>query len=72
MKGKQTKEKTGKNPLLEELNDDGPTLADIRQNQLNEQKKRNDAEFQDVDPATRIHIQGYEGGEGGAVGSKKL
>ena len=56
-RGKQVKKN---NPLIEELKEDGPTLADIRQKQLDEQKARNDAEFKDVDPVTRIQLQGYD------------
>lgn len=57
--GKGKEKKTGNNPLLDELNNDGPSLADLRQAQLNEQKSRNDKEYSDLDPITRMHLQGY-------------
>eukprot|EP00026_Physarum_polycephalum_P001142 Phypoly_transcript_01143.p1 GENE.Phypoly_transcript_01143~~Phypoly_transcript_01143.p1 ORF type:complete len:1209 (+),score=274.43 Phypoly_transcript_01143:529-3627(+) len=61
-RGKGKPKKKGANPLLDEINDDGPTLADVRQKQLAEQKARNDAEFKDVDPMARIQLQGAEPG----------
>ncbi len=50
----------GNNPVLKALYDDGPSLADVMRQKLDDQKARNDAEFADVDPVTRLKYQGYD------------
>ena len=44
---------------MKALYDDGPSLADVMRQKLDEQKARNNAEFADVDPVTRLQYQGY-------------